>query len=105
MKKENKLDTNHIENESIELDSTDIGTFLGKIARKLVKEGTSLEALADKWFDEGNNQNTIRQFGIDTGVLGEQLLALRNQICQECLLKPVKILINFKSHNEKADTK
>ncbi len=100
MKKENELETSKIENGIIELDRSDIGTFLGKIARKLNKEGSSLEALADKWFDEGNNRSTIRQFGVDTVVLGEQLLAIRNQICQDCQLKPVSIFMNFKSHNE-----
>jgi hypothetical protein len=105
MKKDNEpetknLGTDHIENSGIELDRTDVGTFLGKIARRLTKEGGSLEVLADKWFDEGESRDTVRSFGADIAILGEQLLAIRNQICQTCQLKPVNITMNFNPNND-----
>ena len=93
------LKTNQIDNAGIELDHTDWGTFLGRIARKLTKEGNSLEAIADKWFDDGERRNVLRSFSIDVIVLGEQLLAIRDQICQTCQLKPVNVFMNF-THND-----
>ncbi len=90
-----------MKNRELEIENTDIGTLLGWISHRLSKEGNSLQALAEMWFDKGEDkQNTIKEFGVSVGGLGEQLLAIRNQICQNCLLKPVNIFMNFESHEE-----
>lgn len=45
---------------------TDLETFIGKIGYKIIKEGISLQALAEMWFDRGDEKlAVIRQHGID----------------------------------------
>ncbi len=93
-------------NNNNELEATDIGTLLGWISNRLSKEGNSLQALAEMWFDKGEDkQRVFKEFGVSVCTMGEQLLAIRNQICQDCLLKPVSIFMNFTSHNDEADPK
>jgi hypothetical protein len=110
MKKKNEheaknLETNHTESTGIELENTDIGTLLGWISHRLSKEGNSLQALAEMWFDKGEDkQHVFKEFGVSVSTMGEQLLAIRNQICQTCQLKTVNIIMNFKP-NDEADSK
>ena len=87
-------------------EQTDLGTFLGRIAYRLNKEGNALQALAKMWFeDEGEEKRKIlEQSGIDTNYLGEQLLALRNQLCQTCMLRSVSIQMCFINSLTKGDT-
>ncbi len=76
------------------LEVSDLGTFLGWISHKLSKEGHALQALAEMWFDKGEDKfSTIRQQGIDISHLGEKLQILRNQLCRNCMLKEVVITI------------
>lgn len=105
MKKENELETSKIENGIIELDNTDLGTFLGDIARSLTKEGISLEALADKRLDEGETQCAVKRIGVDVSIWGEKLLLLRNKLCQKCKLQPVSIFLSFDDSNTKVEKK
>ena len=78
------------------LDITDMGTYLGKIAAKLMKEGNALQALARILYESGDdNLNIINAFGGEIISLGEQLLSSRNHLCQKCLLKEVKIMLSF----------
>ncbi len=76
---------------------TDLGTFLGRIAYRLLKEGNSLQALAKMWFeDEGEEKRKIlEQSGIDLSIWGEKLLAIRDRLCQNCKLQPVSIFMSF----------
>jgi hypothetical protein len=57
--------TNPSESNHIELDSTDLDTLLGRIAKRVAKEGASLEAIADKWLGDGETKSAIKQIGID----------------------------------------
>lgn len=88
-------------------EQTDLGTFLGRIAYQLNKEGNSLQALAMMWFeDEGEEKRKILgQSGIDLSIWGEKLLAIRDRLCQECKLQSVSIIISFSSDNKFTDKK
>jgi hypothetical protein len=78
------------------LEVSDLGTFLGWISHKLCKEGHSLQALAEMWFDKDEDKFfVIRQQGIDICHLGEKLLTLRNQLCRNCMLKEVVVTIHI----------
>ena len=90
--------------DQVDTDITDLGTYLGKIARRLIKEGDSLQALAGIWYEKGND-NIVRTFGGDIASLGELLLALRNRLCQKCMMQEVKIILNFGSSNSPAEEK
>jgi hypothetical protein len=78
-----------------QIDGSDLGSYLGTIGAKLVREGYSLQALAGIWYGKGeDNLNTIKSFGGDLIDMGEQLLALRGRLCQKCLLQEVKIFLH-----------
>jgi hypothetical protein len=80
------------------LEVTDMGTFMGRVAYKLSKEGHALQALADMWFNKKEDKFfVIRQQGIDIGHLAEELLLLRNQLCKDCMLKEVAVTIHIDS--------
>lgn len=94
-------------NSVLEIEATDLGTFLGWLSNRLCKEGNSLQALAEMWFDnKSEEQNTIREFGVTINDMGQMLLALRKQLCQPCMLKQVKTTIHFpdNSTSEKKET-
>ena len=100
MKKEDELEIPNTETSHIEIDVTDLGTFLGRIARCITKEGTSLEALADKWLDIGEIQTAFKQMGIEMSIWGEQLQTLKNKLCQTCKLRQVSIFVSFDDSDE-----
>ncbi len=80
------------------LEVSDLGTFLGWISHKLTKEGISLQALAEMWFDKGEDKFfVVRQQGIDVCHLAEKILLLRNQLCKNCMLKEVAVTIHIDS--------
>ncbi len=82
------------------LDITDMGTYLGKIAARLLKEGSSLQALAGIWYEKGDdNLNITKTFGGEIISLGEQLLASRKCLCQKCLMQEVKIILSFNNNS------
>jgi hypothetical protein len=77
-------------------DRTDVFTFLGDIAHRLVKEGDALRALAEGWFEAGaEDRQTLVCCGVDISRLGQQLLVLRGQLCQACATKEVMEVLSF----------
>jgi hypothetical protein len=87
-----------------QVDATDMGTYLGTIGAKLIREGYSLQALAEIWYGKGeDNLNTIKNFGRDMIDMGEQLTVLRNQLCQNCMLKEINIFLHVGSDDSPAD--
>jgi hypothetical protein len=74
---------------------------LGWIGHQLSKEGNALQALADAWLDKGDDKQIVfKEIGVSVCTMGEQLLAIRNQICQACAMQPVSIFMNFKSRRD-----
>ncbi|MFQ5647252.1 MAG: hypothetical protein ACE5GM_10000 [bacterium] len=85
--------------------TTDLGTFLYEISNCLEKEGSALQCLARTWYEPGDPEHTtVRQFGIDISDLGEQLMALKKQLCTACLTKEVMTAISFKGSQEPKST-
>ncbi len=71
-------------------DRTDVFTFLGDIAKKLLKEGECLHALADSWFDKNTDENDCLALSSqDIARLGRQILVLREHLCQACATQEV----------------
>jgi hypothetical protein len=78
-----------------QVDESDLGSYLGMIGAKLSKDGYSLQALAGIWYGKGEDKlNIVKSFGGDLIDMGEQLLALRNRLCQKCMLQEVKIFLH-----------
>jgi hypothetical protein len=79
-----------------QVDESDLGSYLGMMGAKLVKEGHSLQALAAMWYggEEDDNVNIVKSFGGDLIDMGEQLSALRSRLCQNCILQEVKIFLH-----------
>lgn len=77
-------------------EETDLGTFLGYMAKKLTKEGDSLRALAEDWFQHKTDEQTVLvAFGVEMGKIGRQLLDLRQQLCNTCQTKVVSEVLSF----------
>lgn len=88
----------------LDLEFTDLGTFLYEIGNKLKKEGESLLALAKMWFSKGDEYRVLHQYGVDLINLSEQLLELKRQLCGPCLMKSVAITLSFtNSHSEEKE--
>ncbi len=82
-------------------ESTDLETFIGKIGYKIIKEGISLQALAEMWFDKGDEKLAVtRQHGIDLNDIGEQLLSVKSRLCQSCKLQEVKVRLVFNDSSD-----
>jgi hypothetical protein len=80
---------------------TDLETFIGKIGHRLIKEGISLQALAEMWFDKGDEKLTVtRQHGIDLNDIGEQLLSVKSRLCQRCKLQEVRVRLVFNDSSD-----
>ncbi len=85
-----------MDNQRYEEESTDLETFIGKIGYRLIKEGDSLQALAEMWFDRGDEKLSVtRQYGIDLTDIGEQLLSLKSRLCQRCKLQEMRVVLVF----------
>ena len=87
------------------IDETDLGTFLGDIAKSLIKEGLAIEALADKRLGDDETQVPFKRMGIEISIWGEKLLILRDRLCQKCILQPVSIFISFEGSSKKGEKK
>lgn len=85
-------------------DRTDLVSFLCKISNKLIKEGNSLQALGELWFDKKDEKLIVlNEFGIDINNLGEQLLELQKHLCQTCAMKSVTVTQYFIDSDEERD--
>jgi len=71
-------------------DRTDVFMFMGYMAKKLLKEGECLRALADSWFDKNTNEHDcLALSSADIARLGRQILVLREHLCQACATQEV----------------
>ena len=82
-----------------QVDESDVGSYLGMMGAKLIREGNSLQALSVMWHGRGEDDSVdiVKSFGADLIDMGEQLLALRSRICQKCMLQEIRIFLHVGS--------
>jgi hypothetical protein len=83
--------------ESTDIELTDLGTCLGRIARQVLLRGEMLRGISKLWieYDSIEGAEIASQLGAELGQIGRQLKLLREQLCQNCQLIKVEEGIRF----------
>ncbi len=72
-----------------EICQADLAAFLTELGIALKKEGSALQAIARQWFEGSHEYYVIKSFGIQVDVYGQQILAVREHLCQKCLMTEI----------------
>jgi hypothetical protein len=88
------------------VEHTDLGTYLGQIARCLLLRGEMLRGVSQLWL-EGETDELVEicsELGIEVSRLGRQLKLLRDHICNNCQMKSVEESVRFEDGQEEKNT-
>jgi hypothetical protein len=89
-----------------EKETTDLGTFLGRISRRIILRGELLRGLAPIW-TEGDTEEfleIISEMGVEITDLGRRLKLIQKQLCSTCQMKHVEESISIGKAKDKEDS-
>jgi hypothetical protein len=84
------------------VEHTDLGTYLGEIARKLNLRGKMLRGVSQLWFEGETDElpEVCSELGIELSRLGRKLKLVRNHLCNNCQLKSIEESISLGEVNK-----
>jgi len=83
-------------------EATDLGTFLGQIARQISLRGEMLRGISNQMgeYDSIEGAQIFRQLGVELDRIGQQLNLLEDHLCNGCQLKVVTEIISISPRSE-----
>ncbi len=81
-----------MENRQELLDVSDLGTYIGRIGRRILLRGEMLRSIGHMWFEGDCEESRVmmEEMGLELNQIGQQLKLLRDQLCHRCEMLQVE---------------